>query len=269
MQKTKIYLMFFILSVLPITCSFNAGQMNYGLPACLAADLEDLKVDFLQGNYRRVIFEGQAQADRINIGSINELNYILGLSYLKEGKLDLAQGSFRRILNNQESKFKAEATLGLADTFLVGGRFQEAEEIYNKLIGQPNSAYKAAVLYRLSQLELKKGNNQQGNDYLSKLRRDFPLSPELRLSKGIEVINRSFDSPIKETGEYSVQVGFFSSHSNAGKLKDQLSAKDFPAYIENSAGGYRVRVGKFKTQKEALDSESKLSKEGFQTKVCQ
>jgi cell division septation protein DedD len=65
-----------------------------------------------------------------------------------------------------------------------------------------------------------------------------------------------------------VQVGFFSNQANASKLVDKLLAKDFPAYIENSAGGYRVRVGKFTTQKEALDLEGKLSKEGYQTKVC-
>jgi len=238
--------------------------------ACWAADLDALKVDFLQGNYRRVIFEGQAQVDRINIGATDELNYILGLSYLKEGELDLAQGSFRRILNNQKSKFKDQATLGLADTFLIAGQFQEAEEIYNKLItDQPNSSQKAAVLYRLSRLEFKRGNNQRGNDYLSKLKRDFPLSPELRSSSALEIINRMPDAVVKKTGEYSVQVGFFSNYSNASKFRDKLLAKDFPAYIENSAGGYRVRVGKFKAQKEALDLESKLSQEGFQTKVCQ
>ena len=145
MRKNKILLMMLLFFMLPL--------------ACLAADIEALKVDLLQGNYRRIIFEGQAQVDRINIGSTDELNYILGLSYLKEGKLDLAQSCFLRILNNQISKFKTQATLGLADTFLIGGKFQEAEEIYNKLItDQPNSSQKATVLYRLSQLELKRGN---------------------------------------------------------------------------------------------------------------
>ncbi len=255
MQKTRFYFMVLALLILP--------------RICLAADLETLKVDFLQGNYRRVIFEGQAQVDRINIGNTDELNCILGLSYLKEGKLDLAQSSFQRVLNNQKSKFKAQATLGLADTFLIGGKFQEAEDIYNKLIADDsNNNQKAAVLYRLSQLEFKRGNNQLGNDYLFKLKRDFPLSPELRLRKALEIINPQPGAPLKETSQYSVQAGFFSNQANAGKLRDKLLAKDFPAYIEESAGGYRVRVGKFKTQTEALDLESKLSKEGFEAKAC-
>lgn len=243
----------------------------FAAPAvCLAADLEALKVDFLQGNYRRVIFEGQAQVDRINISSTDELSYILGLSYIKEGRLDLAQSSLNRVLNNRDSKFNSRASLALADTFLLGGRFEEAEEIYNKLISDnPNSKDKASVLYRLSQLELKRGNSQKGNEYLSKLKRDFPFSTELRLSRGIDVVGRLPGNSASQTGVYSVQLGFFSNQSNACNLRDKLLAKGFPAYIENSAGGYRVRAGKFKTEKEALDLENKLAMEGFQTKVCQ
>jgi tetratricopeptide (TPR) repeat protein len=240
---------------------------------CWAADLDTLKVDFLQGNYRRVIFEGQAQVDKINFGSSDELNYILGLSYLKEGRLDSARICFGHILDNSNSKFKAQATLGLGDTYLVGGQFQEAEDIYNKLITSDiNSSLKAAVLYRLSQSGFKKGNNQQGNEYLFKLRRDFPLSPELKLNQGLALIslpkNDAGECPLKDAGEYSVQVGFFSNSTNANNFKDKLLAKDYPAYVEEASGSYRVKVGKFKLQKEALDLESKLSREGFQTKVC-
>jgi len=234
---------------------------------CRAADLDSLKVDFLQGNYRRVIFEAQALVDRANAGGVEELNYILGLSYLKERKLEQAQDCFKRILGTS-SKFKAQASLGLADAYLMSGRFGEAQDIYNKLItDDPNSSQKAAILYRLSQLEFKKGNIQQGNDYLFKLKRDFPLSPELRLAKGLSLIALPV-LPVKDAGEYSVQVGFFTNSSNANNLKNKLLAENYPAYLEDSGAGYRVRVGRFKSQKEALDLENKLSKEGFQTKIC-
>jgi tetratricopeptide (TPR) repeat protein len=150
---------------------------------------------------------------------------------------------------------------------LLGGRFQEAEDIYNKLINdEKNSSQRPAILYRLSQLEFKRGNNQQANDYLSKLRRDFPLSPELKLNRELILIDTQ-EAPKKDTGEYSVQVGFFSSSSNANNLKDKLSAGGFPAYIENSGSAYRVKVGRLKSLKDAQDLESRLSKEGFQTKI--
>lgn len=234
---------------------------------CQASDIDDIKVDFLQGNYRRVIFEGQAQINQLNGIDSDELNYILGLSYLKESKLKNAQNCFKLVLAGSSNKLKKQAELGLADAYLTAGRFQEAGAIYKKMITDNPGAQEAAVLYRLSQLEFKKGNNQLGNDYLSKLRRDFPLSPELRLNRGLAII----DTPIvseKDTGEYSVQVGFFASSNNANNLKNKLLYGNYPAYVENTGAGYRVRVGRFKNQNEALNLESKLSQEGFQTKIC-
>jgi len=230
--------------------------------------LDSLKSDFLQGNYRRVIFEGQGQVDRADAAGAEELNYLLGLSYLKEDKLEQAQDCFKRILAGSSNKFKAQANLGLADTYLMAGKFQEAQDIYTKLINDdPNSSQKAGIFYRLSQLEFKKGNTQEGNDYLTRIKKDFPLSPELRLEKGLPLITPPVSSE-KDAGEYSVQVGFFADSSNANNLKNKLLAKNYPAYLEDSGAGFRVRVGRFKSQKEALDLESKLSKEGFQTKLC-
>ncbi len=240
-----------------------------------ALDLEALKVDFLQGNYRRVIFEGQAEANRMHLGNTDELNYILGLSYLKESKLDLAQECFRRIISNTNSKFKEEAELALGDTLLVSGQFQQAKAAYDKLIADgSNSSLKSAVWYRLSQLEARRGAHQKSNDYLLKLRRDFPLSPELRAVRGITFINASVEvcqppaAVTQEGSEYSVQVGFFTSSANANNLKDVLVSKDYPAFVETSGSGYRVRVGRVKSPREAQELESRLAGDGFQTKVC-
>lgn len=252
MPKNKIFIIIFFLLIIPGFCWAETG-------------LDNIKIDFLKGNYRRVIFE--AQASRFDITGANELNYILALSYLKEERLEQARDCFKRLLGGLPNKFKQRSQLGLADTYLIEGRFQEAEEIYNKLAtGEPNGSQKAAILYRLSQLEAKKGNNQQANNYLSQLRKEFPLSPELRLNKVLVFVDKPQASTI-ETEGYSVQVGFFSSRANAGILKDKLLAEDFPAYIENSGGAYRVKVGRLKTLKEALELEGRLSKEGFQTKI--
>ena len=231
---------------------------------CWPAELDALKADFLRGNYRRVIFEGQAQVDRINLRRADELNCILGLSYLKEHNLAAAEESFKRVLRNSSGKFKIQAKLGLADTYLIGGQFQEAETIYNELINEdPNSGLKAAILYRLSQCGFKKGDNAQGNEYLFKLKRDFPASLELRFTRAIGRIEPIFP----ETGGYSVQVGFFANNENADSLKHKLLNKGYPAYVEQVGAGNRVRVGRFKARREALDLENKLSKEGFPTKV--
>ncbi len=251
MKKNKFILVFLIFFILP--------SISWAL------EIDVLKTDFLQGNYRRVIFEGQVQLDRMHLGNADELNYILGLSYLKESKLDLAQNCFQNILSNSNSKYKQEASLALADTYLVSGQFQQAEDKYCKLIiNDSNSILKPAILYRLSQLEFKRGNQQKGNDYWFKLKRDFPLSPELRLTKGITTIKISAN----ETGEYSIQVGFFINIVNANNFKNTLVSKNYPAYVESFGTGYRVKVGRFKLQKEAQDLERKLFQDGFQTKLC-
>ena len=199
------------------------------------------------------------------MGDTDELNYILGLSYLKESKLGPAEDCFRRILSNPNSKFKEESSLALADTYLVAGQLQQAQEIYNKLItNDANSRQKPAVWYRLSQLESKRGDHQKGNEYLFILKRDFPLSPELRSSRGIA----SMSIPAEKSSEYSIQVGFFTSSVNANNFKNILLNKNYPAYVESSSTGCRVKVGRFKSQKEALSLEGQLSQDGFQTKIC-
>ena len=248
-QKFKVYIIVLALFVFPAVS--------------WAANPDTLKADFLQGNYRRVIIE--AQAERFNIQGSDELNYLVGLSYLKEDKLEQAQDCFRRILSDPAGKFKEQAGQALADVYLIKGQFQDAEDIYKKLLeDNSNTNLKAGILYRLSQSGYRKGNKEESGEYLLKLKRDFPLNLELRSSKGIP-----HSQPLlNEIGEFSVQVGFFVKNLNAVNFKNKLLAMGYLAYVEGSSEGYRVKVGRFKTQVEALDTENKLSREGFSTKLC-
>lgn len=235
-----------------------------------AEGIDNLKADFLRGNYRRVIFEAQKFSGTNSSYDAQELNYILGLSYLKEGDFEKARESFERILNSPSSKFKAPANLGIADVYLAAGRFKEAEDIYAQIIADnPDTSQKASILYRQSQLEFSKGDIRQGNECLLKLKKEFPLSPELSLTGGFSLISPPAPvPPVKDGAEYFVQIGFFTDKVNANRVKNKLLAKKYPVYIENSSGSYRVKVGRFKNLEEALDLEKRLSRDGFQTKVC-
>ena len=251
MRKLKFYLIIFGIFVFPV--------------ASRAANLDTLKADFLQGNYRRVALEAQAQIGGFNIHGVDELSYLLGLSYLKENKLDQAQECFQRVINHPPGKFKEQAFLASADVYLIKGKFQDAENIYNKLLeDNPSINLKAGILYRLSQSGYRKGNKEQSNEYLLKLKKDFPLSLELRSTNGIP----RTEPALNEIGVFSIQVGFFVKNLNADNFKDKLLAMGYPAYVDVSSEGYRVKVGRFKTQTEALDTENKLSREGFSTKLC-
>ena len=116
MQKFKVYFLVLAILILPVIS--------------WAIDLDSLKADFLQGNYRRVTLEAQAQIGGSSIQGVDELSYLLGLSYLKEDKLDQAQECFCRILNNPLSKFKEQAGLASADIYLIKGQFQDAENYF-------------------------------------------------------------------------------------------------------------------------------------------
>ncbi len=231
-----------------------------------AANLDGLKADFLQGNYRRVILEASVQAGHFNIQGGDELNYILGLSYLKEEKIEESRDCLRRVMSNPISKFKESAALSYADTYLLSGQYQDAEELYRKLLeANPATKLKAAVLYRMSQSGYRKGSRAQFDEYLSRLKRDFPLNLEI-LSAGLP--RAGAPAAAVSTGDFSVQVGFFTKEMNAVNFKNKLAARGYSVFVDGSKEGYRVKVGRFKTQSEALSMEKKLSEEGFPTKIC-
>ena len=79
--------------------------------------------------------------------------------------------------------------------------------------------------------------------------------------------------PEPAPGDFSVQVGVFSSKENATNLATELLKKGFGAYAEDTEiegkASYRVRVGKSSTQQEAVELEKQLQQQGYPTKICQ
>lgn len=246
-------------------------HLSIGLSAAYALNLERIKIYFLQGDYKSAITEGEKIiAATGQSHGLDELYYILGLSYLKDGNFLRASDIFEIILKEfGDSRFKEEAKLALSDTYFLSSDFNKAQDCLLELLkANPHTKLKAEIYYRLSQIGFKKGDTGQGKEYLEKLRQEFPLNTELRASKDIYYILP--DSP--STFYYTVQVGSFSNSSNARNLTERLVQKGYPAYIEEIGlkGGeksYRVRVGKFSTRIEAASLENKLSQEGYPTKI--
>lgn len=63
---------------------------------------------------------------------------------------------------------------------------------------------------------------------------------------------------------WAVQVGSFSEQGNAGRLRDSLRSKGYPAYVEQvklaSGTSYRVRVGPTLSRTDAEAIQAKLAK---------
>jgi outer membrane protein assembly factor BamD (BamD/ComL family) len=249
---------YFVICALSFVISTNAYALN----------LDKLKGYFLSGDYAQAINEGE----KILAGStyskgIDELYYLLGLSYLKDGNYLRASDIFEIILREfKNSAFREEAMLGLGDTYFLRGDFAKAKGYYKDLINKyPHTKLKAQLYYRLSQVGYKQSDIKQGKEYLDRLKQDFPLSPELRINRDLCLLSDFPDA------YYTVQVGCFANIANAQNLAQKLAQAGYPVYMEelNLQGktSYRVRVGKLRLRQEAMDLEKKLSYEGYPTKI--
>lgn len=232
-----------------------------------ALDLEKPKAYFLAGNYNAAIEEGERalSSTREDAPGLDELYYILGLSYLKDGRYLRASDIFEIVLKEfKDSKFSDEAKMGLGDSYFLRGDYPAAQGHYLELLkNSPMVSLRPLVYYRLSLCAAKLGDTQGAKDYLDQLRQDAPLNLETKLAE--------FPQPAQAEVYYTVQVGTFSKKANADNFKDKLIKEGYPAYIEETnlqdKISYRVRIGKMRLRQEALDLEQKLSRQGYPTKI--
>jgi len=244
---------------------FCCGLFLVILSKAEALNLEKARFCFLNGDYSACINEGE----KILAGSsysrdVDSLYYLLGLSYLKEGNYLRASDIFEIILKEfKNSSFEEEARLGLGDAYFLSGDYSRAAGYYKDLLtNNPNTKFAGLIYYRISQCAFKTGNASEGQDYLSRLKKQFPLNLEIMTNKDLA----------SSINYYTVQIGSFSSSQNARNLEQKLIQRNYPAYIEESSSqgkiSYRVRVGRLASRQEAVDLADKLSREGYPTKIC-
>lgn len=222
-----------------------------------ALNLDRIKVYFLNGDYKSAITEGErALASTGYTEQLDELYYILGLSYLKDGNYLRSSDIFEIILKEfPNSRFKDEAKLGLGDSYFLRGDFEQAEFNYKSLISvNPDTKYKGIINKRLRQIESKKANTETIKELPVKIKEE------------------KIPSDLPQDLCYTVQVGSFASNTNAINLTQKLIQNGYPAYLEevtSSLGekAYKVRVGKLSLKQEAEDLQKKLSQEGYPTKI--
>lgn len=74
-------------------------------------------------------------------------------------------------------------------------------------------------------------------------------------------------SPAPVPGNYRVQIGSFRNPVYANRLVNELQAQDYPAFIEEGDGYFRVRVGNFPSLDAAVDMERRLKRAGYVTLI--
>lgn len=220
-----------------------------------ALNLDKMNAYFLSGDYKSAITEGEKILASVGYSEqLDELYYILGLSYLKDGNYLRSSDIFEIILKEfPKSKLREEARLGLGDSYFLRGDYEQASLSYKNLISaNPDTKYKRIINDRLKKIESKKGDV---------LPPDMEAKPkeELPVAKAQDLF-------------YTVQVGSFASNTNAINLTKKLIQNGYPAYIEEAASpsgekAYKVRVGKLSLRQEAENLQKRLSQEGYPTKI--
>ena len=83
--------------------------------------------------------------------------------------------------------------------------------------------------------------------------------------------NNEIQSLTMASGNYSIQVGAFSSRNNAQNLASKLNAKGYAAFIVQEASRskslFKVRVGHFSSLAQAKRAEQQLRLQGYPTKI--
>lgn len=272
-NKCRFYLEIRISDLFRISCLVLRISFFYCLfiHNVFALNLDKIKEYFISGDYKAAISEGEKiLADTGNTSSaLDELYYFLGLSYMKTSNYLRAADIFEIIGSEfKKSPLRGETTLALGDTFFLRGDYDKAEKKYQDLLANNQAIrLRPAVYYRLSRCAAKLSKPQAEQGYLVKLKQEFPLNLESRVEN-----EKCAITAIDSNSEYTVQVGYFSNNTNAGNLFSELTKKGYPAYIEkNDISGkqvYRVKVGQSVARREAEALETKLSKDGYSTKIC-
>ena len=248
-----------------------------GAGYCL--NLDKIKAAYLNGEYQAAVSEGEKiLLTSVNHTGFDELYYYLGLSYLKDSNFIRSEDMFNRILNEfANGKYRSQAQLALGDVYFLQGDFEKARSAYEVLTSDPDQKLKSALLYRQSQLALKMGDFAKNKELQEQLKSVYPFSLEAKQDKGVFISVAQVREPeVKSepaSGNFSVQVGVFSSKDNAINLAMELAKKGFSTYTEDAEidgkASYRVRVGKSSTQQEALELQIQLQQQGYPTKICQ
>lgn len=71
----------------------------------------------------------------------------------------------------------------------------------------------------------------------------------------------------EEEARYHIQAGAFRNPDNAQRLKDELIADEFPAFISHEGPYYKVLTGNFASVDKAADTEQALKRAGYQTLI--
>ncbi len=226
--------------------------------SCLAISLLDGQKEYLGGNYQEAIRDAKRLPDT------DEKLYFIGLCYTKLGRYTVAREYFRKVIKRfRGSDLYTLTMIKLADTYFLEKKLDQAKQLYSEIKKRyPKSDHMPIILLRLAQISSRQGDWSDKAKYIRELKSKYPQSSEMRF---VEILESYGDF-------FTIQVGAFSSKSNAYALREELKDSNYKnAYIKEDRKGdfpiYKVRVGKYKKRYDAQTISSKLSEDGYPARI--
>ncbi len=227
--------------------------------------LDKAQILFLQKQYVQAIDEcaKAVKEHPDNPAIVSQANYLTGASYVNLFDFLTAKKNFRAIVDQySDSPYYEDAYMGLGDVEFLQENYSEALKVYEQFLRiDPSPRRRATLYFRLAEIYMKRGDQESFKKYYDKLQQDFPLSFEAKDARRLQ-----------EPGSYyTVQVGAFTNFDNAQEYIDHLKAKGYDVYsvlcMLSGKKLCRIRIGRYRTEKEAEEVKRKLESDGFLAKV--
>jgi tetratricopeptide (TPR) repeat protein len=193
-----------------------------------------------------------------------EAQYYYGLAQLRLGQYADARHAFKNVMDTHPSQdVYDKAALSLIEGYYMEGLYTDALNAANQLYrNSPHSSFLSLIYFKIAGADLKLMRWEEAHDFLNRILKEFPNSPEAPIAKQL----------LEEKQYFAVQVGSFLDKGRALTLIDDLKGNGQYAYVVETTGNdgqtyYRVRVGQMSSLNEAEELKKRLEKLGYPTLI--
>ncbi len=243
--------------VIALICGF--------MPTTVEAEIEDIEAAILRQDY--VLSKKLAEellARDLAADSAHQAKYYLALAQMFSAEYVEARKNYYAVLRDATSvSLKDRAQVGVIDSMILEGQFETAlMEAQNLLASRPDSDLLSLIYLKNARANLKLARWDAAQDFLKKIVREFPQSPEAAIASQL----------LEEKQYFAVQLGAFLDAQRAQKLVEELQSQKEYAYIVETIDSqgrkfFRVRVGQFSDLTQAQEKMSNLSHQGYPTLI--
>ncbi len=189
-----------------------------------------------------------------------EIDIVPELKMIEEGNIDQAKKSLASLISSSPND---PSVIFLDGVLTEEGEsaLEKFEAVYNNF---PSSRYADAALYRIFSFYYALGIYNRAEDYLDKLKSEYPNSPYIKAADRtipdedasiITDTKPAVEQTVKQSGNFTVQAGAFLNMNNAQKLLENLKNSGYTVEIfPKEVGGSIlnvVTVGRFENPEEA------------------